>query len=427
MSARCVLICTVGGSHQPIITALEQLAPDHVLFVCTDRDPGTGRAGSLQQIIGKGLVIKSAPDDAKPSLPNIPTQTRLARERFQELLVPADDLNAAFVAIDASLASLKERFPGARLIADYTGGTKTMSAALVAAALDHARVELQVVTGNRANLVRVLDGTQSAAPASVDGIRISRAIEAHTAAWQRFAYEEATQGLRSIVVPPASGLRARLDRARDLSAAFAAWDRFDHAKALVLIEPYAPLVTGSLGLQLPALRALASEGDSRREPLRIWDLWLNAERRAAGGRFDDAVARVYRLIEWTAQWVLRAQAGLDTADLPADRISPAVAATQTRSGKYQAGLFVSWQLVGKWTQGPASRFFHQDQDSLRDILEFRNRSILAHGFRPIGAEGWKGLRSWLEGRFIPMLRDEMVAARVFAAPQLPDRYAFDAS
>ena len=35
------------------------------------------------------------------------------------------------------------------------------------------------------------------------------------------------------------------------------------------------------------------------------DLWRNAERRAVQGRYDDAVARCYRMVEWTAQWLLR--------------------------------------------------------------------------------------------------------------------------
>ena len=427
MTGPLVLVCTVGGSHQPILTALGELAPDHVVFICTGRDPGTGRAGSVQQIRGKGLVIRASPDDAQPGLPNIPVQAGLTEERFEELLVPVDDLDAAFVAIDEKLASLQQRFPEARLVADYTGGTKTMTAALVAAALEHPRVELQVVTGNRANLVRVLDGTQYAAPASVDGIRMGRAIQAQVAAWQRFGYEEAAQGLARVPAPRAGELRVRLSRARDLSVAFAAWDRFDHREALRLFELYAPLVAEKLGLQLQALRILAGEHGPRRESLQVWDLWLNAERRAAAGRYDDAVARVYRVIEWTAQWILRAQAGLDTADIPPDRIPPGVATAPGRPGKHQAGLFAAWQLVAAHTHGAAAQVFHTHREALRDLLDRRNGSILAHGFKPIDAKGWKAAESWLAERFIPMLRDEMALAHINAPfAQLPNRYTFDA-
>lgn len=425
MSVLRVLICTVGGSHQPIVTALEHLVPDHVVFICTDRDSGTGRGGSLQQIQGQGLVVNVADGEAKSGLPNIPRQGRLSEGQFEVVIVPADDLDAAFAVIDSKLAALLVRFPDARLVADYTGGTKTMSAALVAAAVEYPRIDLQVVTGNRANLVRVLDGTQSASAASVVGIRIGRTIQAHTASWQRFAYEEAAKGLAGVASPAADGLRARLSRARDLSAAFAAWDRFDHRKALVLLDQYAPLAAKHLASHLQALRIIVDVTDSRREPLRIWDLWLNAERRAASGRYDDAVARVYRVIEWTAQWILQKQGGLDTADIPPERIPAGLVLSQGRTGKLQAGLFAAWQLVCEHTDGPASRFFSSHRDSLRDLLEVRNGSILAHGFTPIDAKAWKATRSWLEERFIPMLVEEMASARIGTPPpQLPQRYFF---
>lgn len=57
-------------------------------------------------------------------------------------------------------AGLAERFPGARFIADYTGGTKTMTAALVCTALERDDVTLQLVSGARPDLVAVRDGTE---------------------------------------------------------------------------------------------------------------------------------------------------------------------------------------------------------------------------------------------------------------------------
>jgi len=43
-----VLIVTVGGSHQPIVTAISSLQPDRVIFLCS-----TGNRGSESQVIGK--------------------------------------------------------------------------------------------------------------------------------------------------------------------------------------------------------------------------------------------------------------------------------------------------------------------------------------------------------------------------------------
>ena len=84
------------GSHEPILTALRQTAPDFVCFICTDRDPATGRPGSDEQIVGKGSCIKAHPGDDKPTLPNIPTQARLRDDHYELIHVPADDLDEVF-------------------------------------------------------------------------------------------------------------------------------------------------------------------------------------------------------------------------------------------------------------------------------------------------------------------------------------------
>lgn len=71
-NAQAVLICTVGGSHQPILTSIREVEP-HVRTISTRR-----------------LVPSPRPSK-----------------------IWSDD------------------FPGATLVANYTGGTKTMTAALV--------------------------------------------------------------------------------------------------------------------------------------------------------------------------------------------------------------------------------------------------------------------------------------------------------
>jgi hypothetical protein len=419
--SQVILFCTVGGSHEPIVTAIRSLRPARVIFVCTGRDPGTGRLGSATQVLGKGNVIKASRDDPAPSLPNIPAQAGLAEGAYEVLEVPADGLDDAFHLLQRDIERVRERFPGARVVADYTGGTKTMTAALVLAALEAGGVDLQLVTGNRGDLVRVLDGTEHVALASVERIRVRRAMAAALATWRRFAYDEAAEALEAVAAPRDVPLAAELSRARDLSAALAAWDRFDHAEALRRLRPYAPVIAGPLGAYFGALEVLSGDESPRREPLRIWDLWLNAERRARAGRYDDAVARLYRVLEWTAQWVLRARAGLDTADLPADK-DPEGLATANREGKLQAGLFAAWQLVQQHTGGPAARFFAERHNALLDQLLVRNASILAHGFRPIGLAQWERMRGWAEEIFVPALAAEMKAAHVAVFPQLPDAY-----
>jgi len=81
-----VLIVTVGGSPQPILTALQQLNPDRAIFLCS-----TGSKGSISQVIGedKPCKIRRGSEGEVVSLPNIPTQARL-EEILSAIALPSE-------------------------------------------------------------------------------------------------------------------------------------------------------------------------------------------------------------------------------------------------------------------------------------------------------------------------------------------------
>ncbi len=85
-----MLLCTVGGAHQPIFRAIGTLAPRYVCFFCTDRDPDTGRPGCIVQVTGKGNIIKAGvkridapPEAIAKSL--LTPQARKARGKAREV------------------------------------------------------------------------------------------------------------------------------------------------------------------------------------------------------------------------------------------------------------------------------------------------------------------------------------------------------
>lgn len=418
-----ILICTVGGSHQPIVTAIREAAPAFVCFLCTDRDPVTGQLGSRVQVEGKGSIIKAHPKDEKPTLPNIPTQAGLKSEQYEVRVVPADDLDGVVSKSVAIITGLRRLYPDGQFLADYTGGTKTMTAGLVMAALEIEYVELRFVTGARGDLVKVHDGTQRSAAASAERVRLQRAMAPHLAAWERYGYAEAAKGLGRLKAPSDGSLSGELQIALDLSVGFDAWDRFDHKEALERLNIYRPRIGAKAGLLLTFLEILAAEdGCARKEPARLLDLWLNAQRRAAQGRYDDAVARAYRLLEWTAQWLLREQAEIDTTDIPENKVPEGLGIQPNREGKWQAGLFAAWGLVACYLQGAPKRFADTERNRMREQLLVRNSSILAHGYTPIVAETWQRLNIWMEGEFLPVLHEAASNQRVRITPtQLPTR------
>jgi CRISPR-associated protein (TIGR02710 family) len=149
-------------------------------------------------------------------------------------------------------------------------------------------------------------------------------------------------------------------------------------------------------------------------------LWRNAERRAAQGRYDDAVARIYRLLEWSAQWLLKSHCDLDTSDLPGDRVPKNMKLSPGPKGKIQTGLMDSWTLVGELIDGPAAEFIKSQRETLLGHLQMRNHSILAHGFTPINQEEWLRFYAWCREIFLPVLLTESGLKEM--TPQLPDNY-----
>jgi CRISPR-associated protein (TIGR02710 family) len=120
---RRVLVLNVGKptdgnvADRPEAYALREARPDFVAFVCSHA--ADFQAGSLRFV------------DDYAALTGLPP------ERYEVVsLEDPDDLVACYQRLVECFADLRRRFPDAEFLADYTAGTKSMSAALVLAALD---------------------------------------------------------------------------------------------------------------------------------------------------------------------------------------------------------------------------------------------------------------------------------------------------
>lgn len=396
-----ILVCTVGGSPQPILTALQARHWDHVVFVCTPEREAA--AGSVAMI------------ETSAAGPPLPQRAGLEAGRWQIVTVPPDDPDAAFAVLVNEMAALRRERPGRRIIADFTGGTKSMSAALTLAALE-AGADLQLVAGRRADLVKVLDRSERAVGVQTTRIAAAREFERLAAGWRRFAYQEAAEGfarlwtdLKDEGLPRAE--LSRYTRAKELSEAFAAWDRFDHKTAAGCLCKglYKGREIDGRSDWADLAAVLARGQDAPWGALHLRDLWRNAGRCAARGRYDDAVARLYRLWEGIAQWLLRVDCGIDTAVI-------------------KIGLRQSWDLyLHLRPHGIAAAFWQQADEKGREIdrfsteyLPIRNHSILAHGWNPVTEKAWNRLSRWAEAGLLDLLaREADRLGEPHELPQLP--------
>ena len=331
------------------------------------------------------------------------------------MTVPPDDPDAGFAVLVDKLRALARDAPGAEVVADFTGGTKSMSAALTLAALD-AGVALQLVTGERGDLIRVRDSTEQAIAVRTRRIAGAREFERLAAGWSRFAYQEAAEGFDRLWRElkdegwSREELR-RLTRAKELSEAFAAWDCFLHKRAAggLAKSIYKGLAIGGRSDWSDLAASLARGQDSPWGALHLSDLWHNAQRCAARGRYDDAVARLYRLWEAIAQWLLREDCHIDTAVI-------------------QTGLRKSWDLyLHLRPDGAAASFWMRptqvgnkqgkEIELVNERLSIRNHSILAHGWNPVTPAGWQSLSQWTKTGLLQVLAPE--AERLAEAHELP--------
>ncbi len=166
-----VLICTVGGEPQPIVTAIRKNAPlDLVVFLCsagrlasssalTVRRPTSRRVHGHCPHCGRDYVtsVKVRPLAGMAGLEE--------RQFVVEGVEDPDDLSQVLEACDRIAGRIDALWPRheVQVLANYTGGTKTMTLGLGLFALSRvgAGWVLQlnrVAAGGRTDLIRVRAG-----------------------------------------------------------------------------------------------------------------------------------------------------------------------------------------------------------------------------------------------------------------------------
>jgi hypothetical protein len=376
-----ILILTVGGSHQPLVRSIQQNRPDFTCFLCS-ADSGKTK-GSHSQVTGPGNVCSSRFGLERPDLPNIVTQTQLATDAFAvREITEFDNLSECYLAACQWIDQLHRDHPEATILVDYTGGTKSMTAGLAAAALDDGQCEIQLVSGVRQDLVKVVDQTEFVRPVRVWDAQLARRFRLARTALSRYDYVGAVGVLEDAAARFASP--ATLDKVQrwlSLSRGFDAWDRFDHATAQRLLQPYRKHV---VPYALVLDRIVDGKGDGFEW---VEDLLQNAARRAAQQRYDDAVGRLYRALEMTVQVWLKNRYDLDTSNLDAAKVPEThrhvLDKYRDDKGIIKTPLLASWELAAAFADDPLGAHFAPLRNRLLNFLTVRNASLFAHGVRPI--------------------------------------------
>ncbi|HXG31799.1 MAG TPA: TIGR02710 family CRISPR-associated CARF protein [Bryobacteraceae bacterium] len=394
-----LLVCTVGGAPEPVIRSiLTQPHPDKVVFICSSDTCSSVNEKILPALEAAGLRLGPA-----------------QREIFQ--VSDPQALDACVREIAREVSSQVRRWRdqhGDKVIVDPTGGTKVMSIALAFVARRwHCTFRYiggtqreQRPSGPGAVLAGAEQVVHTLNPLDVLGYQLAEdALTLANAGNYAAARQLLEQGVRSAADP---SVKRSLNTLTQLLGVFALWDQFDHAGAAARLQDLeknrndlACLLDDAsfraVENVLPAWKdrlAVLAAGRPSREL--IEDLLANAERRLREGRYDDAVARLYRAVEAMAQWRLARQYGIpDTGAVPAEKIPEPLRAelAPAPDGAFEIGLQNAYRLLDAFGDPLGSRFrelnLHHPQQS---PLAERNHSILAHGWKPVSQKGSEALR-----------------------------------
>jgi CRISPR-associated protein (TIGR02710 family) len=316
-------VYTVGGTPEPIIVSLRRIRPECVAFICS----------KLTKKVAEGIA-----EQVRPEMP----------EGFNFrifITVDEEQLYKCYRQVEAALQFLtqEQQLDVAQIRIDYTGGTKTMSAAAVLAAAPDGYQFVYV-----GGIERDKDGK---------GIVISgkERIVYPDNPWQILEEPETSNVLNNIANHQwfaaqqiIQRLWMRADKEpRELFAAWtllvdglAFWDRFQHDAALqhwddgqvparvkkLALEHGRPQVAAFASACLAMTKDLKTLAKASSlmpangiDPLAL-DLFANAERRANAGQFDEAVLRVYRALEFVCERRLWSPYRIDPSKVAIDKL-----------------------------------------------------------------------------------------------------------
>lgn len=424
-----VLIITVGGSCEPIVLSIKANKPNYIYFICSDDGPAS--KGSYVTVINEGLPCKGNPTRNIPDKMNILQQSAFpkANTSLNKISDP-DDFNICFEECVKIIENAYTTFPGHNISIDYTGGTKSMSAGLVAAASLIQDIEINLVTGIREDLVKVKEGTSHLHKSKKNLFYLNNYLNKIDHLISHYQYAGAVDLLTNILdeipdLPP--NFEATMSHILQTSKAFDHWDKFRHQAALDILSARS-LKKNYLAYFLQLNRIINNTVDDKPSGYElVADLIWNARRKAENNLWDDAVARLYRALECYIQVRLFKLYGISTSDIdiniiPNGLYKETLENKRSVGSKIQTGLYESFTLLQALKDNdPCSVLFSKKSSSILNILKIRNQSILAHGFRAINREDYNNFSRTLIDEFIgPLLKAEGIDLNNLSN-QLPTR------
>lgn len=373
-----VMIMSLGtgkGVENGIAKSIQANNPEKLFFIATNES--ISLIEKIESVLGRKLiyeppVILDNPEDVEGCWK---TTTELVRSLILKGYNPSD------------------------ICIDFTGGTKAMSSGCVLAGASFECGNLSYVGGGkRDNNGRVISGTERIIILTPNEFFIDQRRHMITDFFNLYQFDACLRLISDARTKSmAQEVNDELDFLESLILAYSLWDKFDHLNAASYLRKIPGKFDGRWKIDTSRSKEIVFKIARQKEKYAtsreikdkyseemLADLLANADRRAKEGKYDDAVARLYRGVEVAAQ-ILLARRNIDTSKVNIRDIPPEWKEEYGESEEtIKIGQEKAFSLLE--SRGESAGREYRENKKLRNYLSKRNNSILAHGLEPMTRE-----------------------------------------
>ena len=283
-------------------------------------------------------------------------------------------------------------FADEKIIIDYTSGTKTMSVAMATIGVIN-RYTLIVISGDKENgTVKHL--TEEIKQQNVYKVYDEINLRQLKKYFNLYRFDSSQDLLEKIVSLLNDENKKMFE---ELITAYSKWDKFNHTELTIKSEnQLLEDIQEQIQKNQEAINIILKETHGQKDYYILADMINNAQRRYEEGKYDDAVARLYRSLEYIAQVRLEKEYGqtssnIDLKKLENYKLKPEYMMgleNKSQNGIIKLALREDYRLLNELGDD-LGQYFEKNEKIYRNILNERNASILAHGTTPTTKEKYE--------------------------------------
>jgi len=389
-----MMICSVGGSPQPILYSLKTIKPEEVIFYCSS------------------MTLNSVADFIR--------ECKFIKKHYIVETDNWEDIDYNLFLLDDRLLTIlnRGRIEWKEVLVDYTGGTKTMASALVLATVDKG-VRYAFVSGSersKEGVGIVVDGTEKMLLKSNPWNTIAYSQRKDiSSAFNYGRYDEAIKLTKQAEANLSENNHWKFifQELVFIIEGYRQWDLFRHKDALSNIQrgvanlqPYTfkeeklDKFLVAVKENIKFLQLYNTKSNLKNNYFFIKDLLANAYRRGKWEqKYDDAIARCYRTIELIGQTVLIEEYDINPSDCDINKIPKEIrhdfknSYYDKYSGNIKLGLDACFKLL-YFLNSSIGKYYKDNEIEIRRLLGLRNNSILAHGLQPATEKNYQSILSF---------------------------------